>query len=398
MKRTVLVGSGDAEVRIYPLRRTTCRYRSYQVAWYELGQRQTKTFADPENARLFAQQRHVALANGSKPTDAGLRDIEILRDAETIAGKFNVSLATAIREWADARALLSHVGLFEAVKGYAASIATVEQITIAEAADRCLAEKRDAGLSKRYIGILRSNFEAIKRTFGRSLLSEIKTADIQNFFVRYQAAPRSKNNVLESFSMLMLWGKKRRHYPHDRPLPVEGITRFVQAPLVPEIFTVDEMRKLIRAAGRDVTPYLAIAAFAGLRRAEIERLDWSAVDFKSGLILVSGHIAKTRQRRLVPMCPNLREWLQPFASPQGPVAPRNLQVRLPKCAARAGIEWKPNALRHSYASYRLAIVQDAAKVSLEMGNSPQMLFQHYRELVMPDAATAWFRIVPERAA
>jgi hypothetical protein len=33
-----------------------------------------------------------------------------------------------------------------------------------------------------------------------------------------------------------------------------------------------------------------------------------------------------------------------------------------------------------------------------MGNSPQMLFQHYRELVTPDAATAWFSIVPESVA
>jgi hypothetical protein len=60
----------------------------------------------------------------------------------------------------------------------------------------------------------------------------------------------------------------------------------------------------------------------------------------------------------------------------------------------ADIKWKRNALRHSYASYRLALIQDAAKVALEMGNSPAILFKHYRELVTPDQATGWFEIVP----
>ena len=57
--------------------------------------------------------------------------------------------------------------------------------------------------------------------------------------------------------------------------------------------------------------------------------------------------------------------------------------------------WKRNALRHSYISYRVAEKQDVAKVSLEAGNSPQMIFQHYRELVQPKEAKAWFAIGPK---
>ena len=53
-------------------------------------------------------------------------------------------------------------------------------------------------------------------------------------------------------------------------------------------------------------------------------------------------------------------------------------------------DWPNNGLRHSYASYRLAQCQDAAKVALEMGNTPTMIFRHYRELVMPQDAAAWW--------
>jgi hypothetical protein len=37
-------------------------------------------------------------------------------------------------------------------------------------------------------------------------------------------------------------------------------------------------------------------------------------------------------------------------------------------------------------------------VALEAGNSPQMIFRHYRELATPDQAKTWFAIVPSRAA
>jgi len=43
----------------------------------------------------------------------------------------------------------------------------------------------------------------------------------------------------------------------------------------------------------------------------------------------------------------------------------------------------------------VAETQDVAKVSLEAGNSPQMIFKHYRELVQPKEAKAWFAISPK---
>ncbi len=60
----------------------------------------------------------------------------------------------------------------------------------------------------------------------------------------------------------------------------------------------------------------------------------------------------------------------------------------------AAFAWKHNALRHSFISYRVADIQNVAQVALEAGNSPQMIFQHYRELVRPAAAKEWFAIEP----
>jgi hypothetical protein len=67
---------------------------------------------------------------------------------------------------------------------------------------------------------------------------------------------------------------------------------------------------------------------------------------------------------------------------------------LTRLTSKSNVTQKHNALRHSYGSYRLAIIQDASKVSFEMGNSPKMVFEHYREIVTPEQALAWFAIMP----
>ncbi len=56
--------------------------------------------------------------------------------------------------------------------------------------------------------------------------------------------------------------------------------------------------------------------------------------------------------------------------------------------------WRQNALRHSFISYRVALTGDVARTALEAGNSPKMIFRHYREVVTEEDAKAWFAITP----
>jgi hypothetical protein len=62
--------------------------------------------------------------------------------------------------------------------------------------------------------------------------------------------------------------------------------------------------------------------------AELQRLDWSEVDLSRGFITVAAHKAKTRQRRLVPIADNLKEWLKPYAKTSGTIC---LHQRLANC-------------------------------------------------------------------
>ena len=150
----------------------------------------------------------------------------------------------------------------------------------------------------------------------------------------------------------------------------------------------------------ELAPCLALAAFAGLRSEEILRLDWADIERRPGFIEVAAHKAKTATRRIVPIPENLARWLA--------IAPRNGERLWPhskawffeamrNAADNAKIKWKQNALRHSFISYRLAEIQDVNRVALEAGNSPQMIFRHYRELATPEQARTWFSISPAEA-
>jgi integrase len=136
-----------------------------------------------------------------------------------------------------------------------------------------------------------------------------------------------------------------------------------------------------------------------LRRAEIERLIWSEVDFDAGVIEVKASKAKTASRRLVTIQSNLREWLAPYRTCIGRVCPVNLQRKINEDRERAELraEWPQNALRHSFGSYHLAQFNDAAKLALEMGNSPATIFRHYRQLVKPKQAERYWKIAPAAA-
>ena len=52
-------------------------------------------------------------------------------------------------------------------------------------------------------------------------------------------------------------------------------------------------------------------------------------------------------------------------------------------------------LRHSFISYRIASVKSADQVALEAGNSPSIIFKHYRELTTESEADKWFGILPK---
>jgi integrase len=140
-----------------------------------------------------------------------------------------------------------------------------------------------------------------------------------------------------------------------------------------------------------MVPYLAIGLFAGIRPMEIGRLHRS--DVGGHHIEITAAKAKTRKRRLVTLSDNLKAWL----ALGGDLPLTNKRKRLKRILDESGVSWSPDIMRHSYASYHLALHQSADKTALEMGHrDTNMLFRHYRELVTKEAAIGYWNIGPKK--
>ncbi len=125
-----------------------------------------------------------------------------------------------------------------------------------------------------------------------------------------------------------------------------------------------------------LVPILAIGAFSGIRMAELNRLDWSAVDLERGHIELRANQAKTASRRIIPISDNLRAWIDPLTRHGKVVKTAGLHREVTALAKALKLEWPQNVLRHSFISYRVAKVKSADQVALEAGNSPTIIFKH----------------------
>lgn len=222
-----------------------------------------------------------------------------------------------------------------------------------------------------------------------------------------QVRDRTKNNYRMAMVTLFSYARDKNYLPRGEQTEAEFVTRHdgKKGGSI-GIYSPQEFATLLQYVDERFLPFVALGGFAGLRSIEILRLEWKDIWFAKGYVEVGRDKSKTATRRLAPICPALEQWLKPHAKKDGPVLPdiRN-EVHFTRlfAAAKSTLndeKGKPrvklvhNGLRHSFCSYRMAVTKSAPQVALEAGNSPKMLFEHYRELVTEAEGKEWFSLTP----
>lgn len=344
------------------------------------GGRTRRTFLDKGEAETFFQFSKVQVQNHGT---AAMTIPDALRvmamDGERQLAPFGKNIRDAVAFY------LAHL---KAVAGSKPVADVVTALLAAKAAD---------GASTRYLGDLRARLNRFAATFGERMIASITGKEIDGWLRSLDAGGVTRNSYRRRVSTLFAFALSNEWLALS---PIEAVNKAREKPGATGILTPEQIAKLLEVASVETLPYWAIGAFAGLRAAELARLDWAEVDFEQGMIEVKAAKSKTSSRRLIPIAGNLREWLAPYAGERGPVCPTGLRKRTEADREQAGLRaaWPQNALRHSFGSYRLANLQDAGKTALEMGNSPAMVFRHYRELVKPKAAARYWAISPATPA
>jgi integrase len=360
--------------------------RMYCVTWPKIGKgRNRKFFKNKSDADTFLEQKLIEQENFGT---AGLAFDEKQR-AEYLECRdqlrpFNVTLRDAVRYY------LPYLQ------------ATNRTCTAAQLAEELVKVKKSDGASQRYLGDLRNRLKQFATSFDGKAVASITSTEIDNWLRSLSDSDTGKllaattRNNFRRVLMVAFNFAEDRGYCVVNPVEKTAKAKAIQTP--PGILTVDETSCLLENAPEKLVPYIAIGAFAGLRRAELERLDWKEVDLQSRLIEVTASKAKSARRRFVKIKPNLLLWLKPYAQSRGAVTPSDYRELLDKAREDAAIKtWPNNALRHGFASYYLAHFKKAgaAELALELGHTnSNLVFQHYRQLVRPKEAKRYWSLAP----
>jgi integrase len=391
----IVVKRGSSVVKIYRDRRPTGIY--YRVAYHLGGKRHRLHFNDVATAHAEAEAKAAQLSRGD--IDAmqltGRDRLEYGRAKDAVR-EFGVPLDGVALEYSEARRLLDGASLVEAARFYARHHgADIKRKPVADAVREMIAQKKNEGLSDVYLYDLRYRLGAFADAFACDV-SSLTPDDVRSFFDSIKLGPRSFNNFVAALKTFGRFASERGWLFKDVDL-LGSIKRRKERKAPVEILSPQEMAALLSHSTPELAPCLALGAFAGLRTEEILKLDRADVTRRPGFIEVAAHKAKTATRRLVPIPDNLSRWLAlvPRVGERIWPHPKGRFVReLARAAAKSGLRWRRNGLRHSFISYRLAEIQDVNRVALEAGNSPQMIFRHYRELATPEQARSWFGVAP----
>ena len=275
--------------------------------------------------------------------------------------------------------------------------------------EECLGSKKAANLRPRYLTTLKHSLGRFALIFGDSKISDIAPVQIEQWLNGNAWAAASRRSYLTDVRTLFSFAKNRGYV-------FENMAARVQLPSfdnkAPCILTVKQTKALLRATlktDKALAPYVAICLFAGVHPEEAAKL--TKADVLNGHIQIASHKAKTHRRRLVDILPVLREWL----NLGGEMPPGNLRKRFEAVREAAGLVsierkgegreerqtvkqtgWGHDCMRHSFASYHLAKFKNAGLTSLQLGHGSQdMLFEHYREIVLPEQAEAFFALTPK---
>ena len=343
------------------------------------GKRQRRSFTSKVEAETFADMARVKKQNEGVAAFVMSEQVRVdATKAATLLAPSGVSLVAAAQYYLD------HVITYQNAP------------PLQEIVTRLLTEATRNERRQRTVEDLRYRLTIFAADFPEQKLSELTVEDLKDWLDEEAWAPRTRINFLTKVSQLYNYAIKNNWADVNL---AERIDRPSVEDKEPGILTLDQARALLEHSVEfELLPYVALGLFAGLRSAELLRLDSEAVKFEDRVIVVGQSVAKKRSRRVVELGAALEAWLKIGPKLSGQIVPKSkLSERLSALKTAAGITaWPHNALRHSFGSYHLAYHGDATKTAYQMGHkSTDVVHNHYGHLYQQKGsfrrAESWFR-------
>ncbi|MCG3206301.1 MAG: Tyrosine recombinase XerC [Elusimicrobia bacterium] len=332
------------------------------------------------------------------------RALVAAREAQRRLGALGVAASPVeMAEFLAARERLAKAGasILEAVEFFMAHGLKVSRPKLlTEVIEDFIWSREELGRDQRTLETYRHVLRSLGRSFPSRQAHELTRDDVRAWRRSQGWSASTQNKALGHVRSLFKWAVSERHAGHD---PCEGIEEVTAMPQEIEVLSVGECEQLLRYALEvpRFMPFVVLAMFRGMRRAELERLRFEELDAKAGTVIAAARKVKTRQRRVVELTPQMLAWIRAAGWTEermqtGPVAPANLKTLWPRFWQAAGLRrWPHNGLRHTFASMHYAMHEDEAKLQAILGQrSAEVLHTNYRALKTKAEARRFFALRP----
>jgi integrase len=393
------------------------KFAYYRLAYSTAGKRRMQTFTNYSDAKAAAERIVRDLANGSQAAALNAtQSREAVAAFERLQGFFQasgrrVSLLAAVSDFVEASGKLGGRTLSEAVEGYLRTVATVKRKDAAAAVEEYIqineprtraANGQRAQLSSKYFYNLSIQLRRFAATFPSTALCDLTKQHLDAFASSLaDFSAKSRNHNRTAVRQFLQWAVRKDYLPVSHRLnEADGLRPEHANTADVQFYSPRELATLLSNAGDTLRPVIAVGGLAGLRTAELLRLDWADVWRVRKHIEITAGKSKTRQRRLVETCPALAAWLEPYRAHKIGKFWRGeetaFQDHFGELCETAKVTRKTNGLRHSFCSFHFALHANENLTAQQAGNSPAMIHAHYKGLATKAEAKRWFRVAPSK--
>ncbi len=237
---------------------------------------------------------------------------------------------------------------------------------------------------------------ALEEKFGAIAMDSIAPLELEKWIHSRGNSSTTAATYYRYARMFWRWAYKKQLIEHNTIERVDSPVAKVRL----NILTPAQMKDFLAL---DCPKWLHVAfllgGFAGLRTEELLRMDWSAVLHDEQSIHVRKGIQKNSggwAERYVDFTDPIKRRLKDLKGSGKIIPVPFITFRRGRLSAAKSINlesWPANCLRHSFASYHLALHGDAGKTGHQMGHtSSAMVYRTYAQAVRRSETAAWWAL------
>ncbi|MEO5712150.1 MAG: hypothetical protein ABIT37_01570 [Luteolibacter sp.] len=398
----------------------------FALSWREMGETRRTTKTDERKALEWASTkvRELDASTGNQwipPVDGeALKALQALAGDEPGAARRLLDDVRDARRWLDGAADLTTAARWFAENGPM----KIQRTSVVAAVARFMAQYLRG--SKETYRSFSNELKGLSKVAGNDALllldltEPVLTAWTTRKVNEGKDVP-SENTVDNRMTIWITFLNRCRDW-ELLPKNAKHAGELLRRPVIPDagkaIFSIDQGRTLLEAArrhdvekwkprplrpGQQLEAYLLIGGWLGLRPTEIQRLTWAAFDFEAAhpYCHVTPEVAqKNSSERYIPIDPRLSARLKGLFEASGKkksarCCAHRCREYLSLLAREKGVceEWPVDVLRHSFCSYRIAVVKSLEQVATEADNSPAILKSNYRRPLRHEDGIAWWDLL-----